>query len=265
MSFENYDFIRFDREGRILTMTLNRPEKLNAVNGQMHSELVRAFMEVQSDLESDVLIVTGAGRGFCSGGDVSGMTSPAGTNVQRRPAEVQDEGRRLIEALMWVEKPIVAMVNGPATGLGATLALFCDIVVASKAAVIGDTHVSVGLVAGDGGAVMWPLLVGPARAKEYLMTGTLLKAEEAERIGLVNHVVDPDSLRATTLGIAQTLARMPQYALRATKVSINRHIRRAMFETLDVSLAYETLSMSTEEHHRAASAFVGRRKNRLND
>jgi enoyl-CoA hydratase len=260
MGFEDYERIRFERDGDVLIMTLNRPEKLNAVDGRMHSELVRAFVDVEFDEASRVVVLTGAGRGFCSGGDVGGMDSPAGSNLVRRDAEVRDEGRRLIEAMLAVEKPLIAMVNGPAVGLGATLALFCDIIVAAEEARFGDRHVNVGLVAGDGGAVIWPLLVGMAKAKEFLMTGRLIPAAEAERIGLINRVVPGDRLRDETMALARELAELPPFAVRATKLAVNRQLRRAVEEVLDVSLAWEHLSMLREDHREAARRFLQRRQ-----
>jgi enoyl-CoA hydratase len=158
--------------------------------------------------------------------------------------------------MLWIEKPIVAAVNGPAVGLGATVALLCDVVVMAKEAKIGDRHVNVGLVAGDGGAAIWPLLVGVNRAKELLMTGHLLTGDEASQIGLVNRVVPLVDLDKTVSEIAEELAELPPYAVRGTKVSVNRILRAQVEKVLDVSLALEELSMLSEEHKRACMAFV---------
>ena len=127
-------------------------------------------------------------------------------------------------AFMAVETPIIAMVNGPAAGLGATIALYCDIVLMADEAMIGDRHVNVGLVAGDGGAVMWPLLVGPLRAKEMLMTGRMLTGTEAASMGLVNRSVPLERLRDVTMALANEIAAQPPYAARATKASVNRYV-----------------------------------------
>lgn len=252
----NYQRLVLEREGDLLWITLNRPDRLNAVDGQMHTELISAFREAEDDEASKVVILTGAGRGFCAGGDVGGMTSERGSNLKSRPSEVHDEGRRLIDALLWVEKPVIAMVNGPAVGLGATLALFCDVVMAAEDAKIGDRHVNVGLVAGDGGAVIWPLLVGMARAKEMLMTGTLVTGTQAAAMGLVNHAVPGQRLREETVGLARELASLPPFAVKATKAAVNRGLRRAVEDVLDASLAWEHLSMLREDHRDAARAFL---------
>jgi enoyl-CoA hydratase len=167
--------------------------------------------------------------------------------------------KRLIHNMLEIEQPIIAAVNGDAVGLGATLALFCDVIIASEKARIGDPHVKVGLVAGDGGAVIWPLLCGLARAKEYLMTGDLMSATEAERIGLINHVVPPEDVMPRALELAHRLANGPTRAIRWTKLSCNKRLRDEVNLVLEASLAVETISMFTEDHKEAARAFVEKR------
>jgi enoyl-CoA hydratase len=144
-------------------------------------------------------------------------------------------------------------------GLGATLALFCDVIIASENAKFGDPHVTVGLVAGDGGAVIWPMLCGLARAKEYLMTGDLLTATEAERIGLINHVVPQDEVMSKAMQLAQRLANGPSKAIRWTKLACNKRLRDEVNLVLDASLAVESLSMLTEDHSEATRAFTEKR------
>ncbi|MFN8558947.1 MAG: enoyl-CoA hydratase/isomerase family protein [Dehalococcoidia bacterium] len=155
VDFSGYETIRVERDGDILILTMNRPDRLNAVNGVMHRELAHIFLDVDRDQESNVVVLTGEGRAFCAGGDVGGMTSEAGSNMIQEGVRVRGEPHLIVETLLSVEKPVIAMVNGPAIGLGATIALLCDVVVAAEDARIGDTHVKVGLVAGDGGAVIW--------------------------------------------------------------------------------------------------------------
>lgn len=158
-----------------------------------------------------------------------------------------------------MEQPIVAAVNGDAVGLGATLALFCDIIIASEKARFGDPHVRVGLVAGDGGAVIWPLLCGVTKAKEYLMTGDLISAAEAERIGLINHAVPLGEVMPKAIELARRLANGPTRAIRWTKLACNKRLRDEVNLVLDASLAVETISMLTEDHREAARAFVEKR------
>ncbi len=256
-----YTHLLVDRRGSVLTLTLNRPEKLNAIDQVMHEELVDAFAKLDDDEASNVLVITGAGRGFCSGGDVSTMPGAGETEAMRRDeARVFRTGRHLIESFLWTEKPVIAMVNGPASGLGATIALFSDIVIASETAHFSDTHVNVGLVAGDGGAAIWPLLIGLSRAKEFLMTGDRLGAAEAERLGLVNHVVPADRLQDFTRQLADRIAALPPFAVRATKASINRHLRRSVEDALDLSGAWQRISLKSDEHKAAVKAFAERRK-----
>ncbi len=262
IDFDAYQYIQFERRGQVLLMILNRPEKLNAVNGAMHTELVSAYRDVDRDEDSRVVVLTGAGRAFCAGGDVSAMSNARGSDVKRGEFTVHDEVRRLVDAILWVEKPIVAMVRGAASGLGATLALFSDVVIASEGARFSDKHVNVGLVAGDGGAAIWPALVGYARAKEALLTGRTYTGEEAERIGLVNHVVPDAELEAYTMELAQTIAGLPGFAVRATKAAINRPLRRAVEDVLDASVAWERMSMVREDHHEAVRKFVESRARR---
>ena len=236
--YNGYEFIRFQRDERILTATLNRPESLNAVNAKLHTELVQMYEDFEGDDEADVMILTGAGRGFCSGGDIAGGLLK-GEDLEKTKEQIFWEARRLIVNILEVDKPILAAVNGPAAGLGVTLALFCDIVYASDKARLGDTHVKVGLVAGDGGAVIWPLLVGVNRAKELLMTGDMLDAEEAFRIGLVNHVVPHDKLMQVVGERARQLVSGSTIAIRGTKKSVNAYLKWMVNQVLDLSMLLE--------------------------
>ena len=256
-----YQHLLLDRQGAVVILTLNRPEKLNAINHVMHEELIDALRQLDDDADSNVIVMTGAGRGFCSGGDVATMPGAGETEALRREEiQVHRAGRHLLEAYLWAEKPIIAMVNGPASGLGATIALFSDIVIASNEAHFSDSHVNVGLVAGDGGSVIWPLLMGISRAKEYLMTGDRLTGPEAERLGLVNHAVPADELRPFTLQFAERLAAQPPFAVRATKAAVNRQLRRAVEDVQDLSGAWQRISLKSDEHKTAVQAFMERRK-----
>jgi enoyl-CoA hydratase len=261
MALTKWENFEYEREGRVLFLRFNRPERLNAVNHGMHIELMPALQEADADEDSDVVILTGAGRGFCAGGDVRGQVeSPTGTNSPRGPYDVYTDGHRIVQCMLTLGKPFIAMINGPAVGLGATLALLCDVAVMSTAARIGDTHVNVGLVAGDGGTAFWPLLIGPSRAKELLMTGRLVPADEAMRIGLVNYAVAPEDLRQYTLRLAEEIAANPTFAVRATKYAVNRHMQLAALNVMDVSLNLEYLSMARPERREAAQRFLDRRR-----
>jgi enoyl-CoA hydratase len=254
--YSRYQTLSIDCADQIATVTLNRPEVLNAVNPQMHSELEALFTEIAYDDDLNAIVLTGAGRAFCAGGDIRGMDQRQREGTRRIPLR---SAKRLIQNMLEVEQPIIGAINGDAVGLGATIALLCDIVIADEGARIGDPHVKVGLVAGDGGAVIWPLLVGIARAKEFLLTGDLLNATEAERIGLVNRVVASGQAYPEGLALAKRLAAGPTRAIRWTKLSLNKRLKDEVNLVLDASLAVETLSMATEDHREAARAFVEKR------
>ena len=257
----NYETLLVEQNESVLTITLNRPERLNAVDAVMHRELEAVFGQVAIDPSVSAVVVTGAGRGFCSGGDVRAMDERGGSNVlQAQPmGAVSQGGRRIIHNMLWVEQPIICALNGVAAGLGATIALFCDIIYASDQARIGDTHVKAGLVAGDGGAVIWPLLVGVAKAKELLMTGDIIDAAEAERIGLVNRVVPHDELMETVMDLARRLANGPAMAIRGTKHAINKKVWNDLNLALDIGLSLEERSSRHPDHTEAARSFVEKR------
>jgi len=256
-----YETLELERTAPgVLTIFLNRPEVLNALDRRMRLDLINACEEASMDQESLVVILTGRGRGFCSGADMNRLVHGKGdqSGNLRGPSDVPDEGRRIIDAVMWIQKPLIAMVNGPAVGFGATLALLCDIVLVDEEAVIGDRHVDVGLVAGDGGAAIWPLLVGVARSKEMLMTGRLITGREAAAMGLVSRALPGGELLAATLDMAATLAEKPPFALKATKAAINLHLRRALDLTLDLGLAWEHICMERPDHIEASRRFLDR-------
>ena len=219
MSFDHYETIKFDRNENVLTVTLNRPDRLNAVSVQMHHELSTLFRDISADKQSDVVVLTGAGRAFSAGGDLDHLEQ-----ARQDPAlfyEDMRQGKQLISSLLDCDKPVICRMNGDAIGLGATIALFCDIIIAADEARIGDPHVRVGYAAGDGGAVIWPQLIGYARAKQYLLTGDLISAKEAQQIGLINFAVPRAELDATVDKWASRLARCEMLATRWTKATIN--------------------------------------------
>jgi enoyl-CoA hydratase/carnithine racemase len=262
VDYSRFQTILVEKANKVATVTLNRPERLNAVNDVLHRELEELFGEINGDAEVNAIVLTGAGRAFCAGGDITGFSSTREPEASAAgiPIAFSRGPRRLILSMLEVEAPIIVAMNGDAIGLGATLVLFGDIIIAAETARIADTHVRVGLVAGDGGAVIWPLLVGLHRAKEYLMTGDFLSAPEAERIGLVNHVVPLDELLPKARELAERLANGPTWAIRWTKASINKVVRERLNLILDTSLAFEALTTGTEDHREAARAFMEKRK-----
>jgi len=256
MDYSGYHYLSAERKDKVLTVSFNRPESLNAISAELHTELSQIFADIAQDQDTEVVLLTGKGRAFCAGGDIKWFQSMSPQQLDA----LFIEARKIIIDLLEVEQPIIAAVNGPATGLGATLALFSDVIIAAENAKIGDPHVRMGVVAGDGGAVIWPWLVGAARAKEFLMTGDLLTAQEAERIGLINRVVPQDKLMSTALELATRLAKGPTKAIRWTKVSVNKILRDTANLVLDTSLALEKHCFYTEDHKEAVRAFVEKRE-----
>jgi len=256
-AFSKYERIVATRSGRILTLALTAPNPVNAVDGAMHHELSRIFLDAQDDPDSDLIILTGAGRAFCAGGDTAWFKTHIEDPSSFRA--IGPEAKRIITSLLDLEKPILCRLNGAAAGLGATIALMCDVIIASDKAVVGDPHVKVGLVAGDGGAIIWPQLIGFARAKELLMTGEMLTAERALALGLINHVAPHDQLDAKVLEVAGKILANPKWAVRWTKTAANLPLRALAVQLLDAAMAYELLSNTLADRREAVSAFIEKR------
>jgi enoyl-CoA hydratase len=254
--FSAYEHLGFERQDGVLWVRIERPEARNAVDAVLHRELSEVFAEIRADEQTRAVVLTGEGSAFSAGGDVKWFREMDASSTDA----LFREARKIVIDLLEVPQPVIAAVNGPAVGLGATLALFCDIVIASEDAVLGDPHVLVGVVAGDGGAIIWPWLVGVSRAKEYLMTGQNLDAAEAHRIGLVNRVVPADELLDTAGKLAAKLANGPTRAIQGTKASVNSILRDTVNLVLDKSLALERECFATEDRREAVTAFIERRK-----
>jgi enoyl-CoA hydratase len=250
---EEYNHLDVRLDDDVLTIAFDRPDKLNAVNEALHSELATVFRDVY-ETEARVVVLTGNGDAFSAGGDIGWMQESV--NDPEAFQATMREGEQIIRDLVNVEKPIVAKINGDATGLGATLALFCDMAVMSDDARIGDPHVNVALVAGDGGAVIWPLLTSLNTAKELLMTGRLLSAAEAKDMGLVNHVVPPEDLDQRTEELVGKLASGPQTAIRYTKKTLNAWLELGNSIALREGLALEGVGQQHPDHAAAVDAFL---------
>lgn len=250
---DEYETIDPRLEGDVLTIALDRPDRLNAVDETLHAELSEVFADAY-DADARVVVLTGNGDAFSAGGDVNWMK--AAVDEPEKFQITMREGEKLIRDLVSLEKPVVAKVNGDATGLGATLALFCDVVIASEDARIGDPHVSVALVAGDGGAVIWPLLTSLNKAKELLMTGDLLSATEAEELGLVNHVVPAEELDDEVDEMVAKLAEGPQTAIRYTKKALNSWLQLGSDLALTEGIALEGVAQQHPDHEEAVDAFL---------
>jgi len=255
--YEGYETLKVVRDGKIVTVSFNRPHVKNATNAQMHRELVRVFPEIGRDPEAHVVILTGEGDCFSAGGDIDGMRQLV--DDPGRWIESMREARDILLGVVDLDRPVIAKVNGHAVGLGATLALVCDIVIVKESARIIDPHVNVGLVAGDGGAAIWPALVGFAKAKRYLLTGDPITGAEAAAIGLVSEALPADQLDARVDELAQKMANGAAIAIRLTKKSINMALRQQLDSLIEAHLGYETLSYLSQDHREAVNAFAERR------
>jgi enoyl-CoA hydratase len=253
--------LRIERQDTVLRVTLDRPgSELNTVDATLHAELTELFSALRTEKEARAVLLTGSGRAFSAGGDFDWFE-------ELRDLETLEQLRRDAKRLVWdlldVEIPIVAALNGHAVGLGASVALLCDVILMADTATISDPHVRVGLVAGDGGVAIWPLLLGPARAKQYLLTGDSLDAAEAERIGLVNRVVPAAELDTEALAFARRLAAGAPLALRYTKLAVNKWIKDVANVAFDTSTALEIVTFGSRDHREALTALRERRPPRF--
>jgi enoyl-CoA hydratase len=253
----SFPTLSFERKGRVMWVLLNRP-KLNLIEDELHDDLSRVFYDLNTDPDVDVIVLTATGKTFCGGGDAHWMQSMIDRPEKFR--HVAAAAKRIVFSLLELEKPIICCLQGAAAGLGATIALLCDIIVASDDAVIGDPHVKMGFVAGDGGAVIWPQLIGYARAKEFLLTGEMIGAKRAEQLGLVNYALPSHEVGAKTQELADRLASGATLAIRWTKVVSNIPLRRLAHELMDASIAYEMNSNLTSDHQEAVRAFIEKRQ-----
>jgi enoyl-CoA hydratase len=245
----NYDLpeeIRVEADGPVRTVVLTRPDALNAVNSGMHFGLANVWRQLAHDPGARVVIVTGQGRAFSAGGDLTWISSflddPAARDESLR------EGAQIIEEMLRFPLPVIAAINGPAVGLGCSIALLCDIVLVADTAHFADPHVPVGLVAGDGGAALWPLLTPIMRSREYLFTGDRIPPDVAVEIGLATRVCAADELQAEARRLADRLAKLPAEALRGTKRVINMHLSQALGGALPAGFAAEAHTMQSEDH-----------------
>lgn len=262
MLFEEFKTVRVtgpDEYG-VLTVTLNRPDARNAVNLAMHDELLSVATALRNHPTVGAVLFTGAGDSFCAGGDMQ-MFDRLATDVTHRD-QMTGDGLEMVQSWLQIRPPVVVAVQGHAMGLGATLALLSDIVYLGESAQIADTHVRAGLVAGDGGALIWPALIGANRAKEFLMTGGRLDAHTALGIGLANHVVADDRLQAEAASMAQRLAQGPRNAVAWTKQAINAALLREAATLLPLTIAMEARTMAQPDMVEGTRAFLEKRSPR---
>lgn len=233
-------------DGGVRIVTLNRPEAMNAADDDLHTAIADIWGRLATDDEAAAVVLTGAGRAFSAGGDFDSMV--ATQQDADRQDRIFSEARRMVAGMIDLPMPLIAAVNGPAVGLGAALVALSDIAIMSERAFIADPHIAVGLVAGDGAAMTWPLLTSLMRAKEYAFTGDRIPADLALQFGLVNRVVAADAVLPESLALAHRLAAMPRRAMQDTKRLLNMHLSRALQGLLDFGISAERQSVTSREH-----------------
>ncbi len=254
------EHLQFSVLDGIARIVLNRPERMNAFTFGMIDAWYDALQRCRADDAVKVVILTGAGKAFCSGGDVVEMGDRLAQTPEQRKHELFNRIERIPLALEDLDKPVIAAVNGVATGAGMDMALMCDLRYAARSARFAETYLRVGLVPGAGGAHFLPRLVGVAKALELFLTGDFVDADEALRIGLVNKVFPDDSLMHEVEAIAARIAKAPPLAVRMIKRAIYQGMRNDLRTNLDLISSHYAVITSTEEHRAAVRRFIAARE-----
>ncbi len=255
------ELVLLETAERVATVTLNRPQKLNAFDYAMAEKMLAALEQAAGDQQVRCVVVTGAGRGFCAGGDISAMASGGAAlgGEQMDPVARLRHEEEVSRLLHEMPKPTIAMVNGAAAGAGLSIALACDIRIAAASARFGTAFVRVGFSGDFGGIWMLQRLVGPAKARELYFTAELIDAREAERIGLVNRTVPDDRLREETLALAGKIADGPPIALARMKQNLNLGLTSDFSSLLDAEAEGQVMTGLTQDHQNAVRAFLDKR------
>ncbi len=250
-----------DEDG-VCEIVLSRPELLNRFDPELHHELTRALRDIAADSSVRAVVLASTGKAFSGGGDFELMEAAHKDAGVRQ--EIIADARALLDAFLALPQPVVVAVQGAAIGLGATVAMLCDAVVAARTAVLADTHVAIGLVAGDGGCLVWPQAMGMTRARRHLLTGDPLDAETALRLGVVTDLVDtPDEARPAAHEIARRIARLAPMAIQGTKRALNQVSRQRAAEVVDLALAYEEQTLASQDLLEGVASFKERRSPRF--
>ncbi|HEX2174107.1 MAG TPA: enoyl-CoA hydratase/isomerase family protein [Dehalococcoidia bacterium] len=243
--YSRYQYMTVEINDGIALVTLNRPEVLNATNHILHNDLTKIWGDLDRDPDVRVIVVTGAGRAFSAGGDITEIEERAKMSkgeLFEAVMQTQREARDIVYNIINCEKVIISAINGVAVGAGLAVAICADISIMAETARITDGHIRLGVAAGDHAAIIWPLLCGMAKSKLYLLTADFLDGKEAERIGLVSKAVPQDQVLPTAMEYARKLANGPQHAIRFTKRSLNQWLRLGGVASFDYSLALEMLN-----------------------
>ncbi|HET7621501.1 MAG TPA: enoyl-CoA hydratase [Gemmatimonadaceae bacterium] len=255
----SYEHIIVSRSGSVGVLTLNRPDKLNAFAGTMRQEVADALVELERDPAVRVVVITGAGRGFCAGADVGYMAQLIEERDTIAMAALVEAGRRVVMTMRESAKPVIGSINGVAAGGGANLALACDLRIASDRARMGQTFNRIGLHPDWGGTYFLPRLVGPAKALELFWTADIIDAEECLRLGLFNRVVPHEQLEEATMELARMLAEKPALALSLAKRAVYRSMRHTLPEMLDYELEAQLRCFDSGDAAEGITAFVEKR------
>jgi enoyl-CoA hydratase len=259
LDLDSYTGLKLRKQGRILYANLDNPSRRNALTATMISDLHRLWTEVDEDDEVYVVVLSGEGDAFCAGVDLSGLAQRSGPE-RAEPRRFSVKGPRdTFWRMLDCETPIISKVRGPAYGLGVNICLSADIVIASENARFCDSHVKNGIAPGDGGAVLWPLLVGFHRAKEFIMLGEPIGAQRASDIGLINYCVPDEELDAFVDEMANKLAEGPPLAIAFAKLSVNTMLKQVMAGAFETSMAYDMLTLRTNDVKEGATAFIEKR------
>jgi enoyl-CoA hydratase/carnithine racemase len=256
MDYDLPEAVRVEADGPVRIVRLSRPKQLNAVNEDLHLGLTRVFPQLTADAEARVAVITGEGRAFSAGGDMALLDRMV--KDRRLRHDVIAEGRELVMNMLRCRVPVVAAVNGPAVGLGCSVVALSDVVYMAESAYLSDPHVTVGLVAADGGPLTWPLHTSLLLAKEYAFTGDRIPAARAREIGLANHVCPDGEVLGAALAAAKRIAALPRQAVEATKRVLNLHLERAVLATIDFAMSAETESFETDDLQGNVARFLKR-------
>jgi enoyl-CoA hydratase/carnithine racemase len=251
------------REGAVATLTLNRPERLNALNVELSTALAQALERVAEDPAVRVVVLTGAGRAFCAGGDLGVIGEARDRRAGRELEPLVRAGVQIVLRMRTMSKVAIASVNGPAAGAGMNLALACDFCIASEQATFGQNFARVGLFPDYGGTYLLPRLVGASRAAELFYTGEMIDAREAERLGVVNHVVAHDALARETRALAERIAQAPPLAVRAVKQVLFGSEREELERALEFEVETQRRCLASEDCGEGIRAFFEKRPPRF--
>ncbi len=256
MGFEN---ITLTTSGAIATLTMNRPENLNAFNTRTVVEMLDAIVMLRDDAAVRAVVLTGAGRAFTSGGDIREMTE-FGTRPQEDYMRHMQNVNRMVLGLHELPKPVIAAVNGPAAGLGFNLALAADLRIAAQSATFSQAFIKIGLVPDGGGSYLLPRIVGLARATELILTGRTVAADEALALGLVNRVVADAELGATVQALAEQLAAAPTGAIARDKELLRRSLTSDFASQLQAEIEFQVERGASSDFREGITAFLEKRK-----